>query len=252
MSLNGAGLTSSLFKIMSNRELMVPSSIRIMIVEDDPLLAGIMQRCLIADGYHVTIATCGAELRRQYRTEGAELVLLDLNLGREDGMDLARELAATTAVGLIIVTGRAELHDRIEGLDAGADDYLIKPVALAELRARVRAVLRRRGRTPEPDGCLRAGSITLDLRTRRVRRDEAPGDVALTETESVILAELIRHQGRSISRASLRHGVTWAPHDRSVDVHVGRIRRKLRDAGIHDLIILPIRGHGYRLTIESS
>lgn len=229
----------------------MPSSINIIIVEDDPLLASVMRRCLEADGYQVAVATCGTELRLQYRSQGAELVLLDLNLGAEDGMDLARELAATTAVGLIIVSGRADLRDRVEGLDAGADDYLIKPVALAELRARVRAVLRRRGQSVESDGRLRAGSATLDPRTRRLCR-EGGEDIVLTETETLILAELIRHQGRSISRANLRQGADWSPDDRSVDVHIGHLRRKLREANLRELIILPIRGHGYRLTVEPS
>lgn len=210
-----------------------------------------MQRCLAAEGYSVVIATRGSELRLQYRSQGAELVLLDLNLGAEDGMDLARELAATTAVGLIIVSGRTDLRDRVAGLDAGADDYLAKPVALAELRARVRAVLRRRGQTLESDGCLRAGSATLDLRTRKLCREGGEG-VVLTETETLILAELIRHQGRSISRASLRQGTNWSPIDRSVDVHIGRIRRKLWAANLRELTILPMRGHGYRLTVEPS
>ncbi|MBK5964226.1 DNA-binding response regulator [Thiocystis minor] len=227
----------------------MPSSIKIIIVEDDPLPASIMRRCLEADGYQVAVAICGADLRLQYRSEGADLVLLDLNLGAEDGMDLARELAATTAVGLIIVSGRADLRDRVEGLDAGADDYLIKPVALAELRARVRAVLRRRGQAVKSDGRLRAGSATLDSRTRRLCR-EGGEDVVLTETETLILAELIRHTGCSISRANLRRGADWSPDDRSVDVHIGRIRRKLREANYQELIILPIRGHGYRLTVE--
>lgn len=229
---------------------MSSPSAQIIIVEDEPLLARAMRRSLAADGYEVTIAASGAELRRHYRAVGADLVLLDLNLGGEDGMDIARDLVATTPVALIIVTGRAELGDRIEGLDAGADDYLIKPVAIDELRARVRAVLRRRGHPIERDELLRAGPLSIDIATRTVHSAADGRAVQLTEAEMAILAELIRHQGRVVGRAQLLHGQIWEPGDRTVDVHVGRIRRKLRDAGIHCLVIWSVRGHGYRLRVE--
>jgi len=209
-----------------------------------------MRRYLQEEDYVVAIAANSIELQSQLRAAGADLILLDLVLGHENGMDIARELVATLNLSVIIVSGRSELRDRVEGLEAGADDYLVKPVAPAELRARIRAVLRRRGQTPDTDSRLRAGSVTLDLMTRRLSCSDTGHEVHLTETETNILAELMRHQGRAISRSSLRPGKGWDPSDRSVDVHIGRIRHKLRETGIQTLLILPIRGQGYRLSID--
>lgn len=221
---------------------------RIVIVEDDIHLAHDLSRCLVADGYDVDIAANASELRRIYKEKTANLILLDLNLGNEDGMKLAYEFATNTTLGIIIITGRRALQDRIEGLDAGADDYIIKPFEIDELRARVRAVLRRRVPATPDDEWLCVGTVRLNLLLHTLCT-AAGATITLTETETVIMAELLRHHGRAVSRASLAGSSQWAPNDRSIDVHISNIRRKLKSASVDGLVILPIRGHGYRLRV---
>ena len=223
---------------------------RIIIVEDDLPLARGIARSLELDGHQTALAPSAGEFRRIYRNEGADLVLLDLNLGADDGMDLARELAETTPVAVIILTGRADPDERIRGLDAGADDYVTKPFEAGELRARVRAVLRRRLPAPNPEGRLRVGPVVLDLVIREVRSDGGGQPVELTETQADILAQLMRHRGRTVSRGDLLHRTHWGPNNRSADVHVGHIRHKLEDAGIDALVIAAARGRGYSLFLK--
>ncbi len=222
---------------------------RIIIVEDDTDLADLLAQYLLADGYEVDIAANASELRRIHRAKAASLILLDLNLGNEDGLKLAYEFASHTTLGIIIITGRAALQDRIEGLDAGADDYIIKPFEIDELRARVRAVLRRRLPVVVPeDEWLSVGAVRLNLLLHVLHTAEGTS-VTLTETETAIIAELLRHHGRAVSRASLAWSPQWTPNDRSIDVHISNIRRKLKSANCDCLVILPIRGHGYRLRV---
>jgi DNA-binding response OmpR family regulator len=208
-------------------------AVRIIIVEDNLPLARAIARNLAREGYATEIAPSAAELRRIYRNQGADLVLLDLNLGADDGMDLARELAETSPVAVIIMT-----------------DYLVKPFAQDELSARVRAVLRRRLPQSTLDGPLRLGPCQLDLGTRSLHCEGLPEAVELTERESTILERLMRCAGRPVGRGDLGPRSSWGPGDRSVDVHVGHLRRKLAEAGVDALNILSVRGHGYRLTLK--
>jgi DNA-binding response OmpR family regulator len=223
---------------------------RILVVEDDALFARAIERHLRRDGYAVAIASSGPELRRMQREVTADLVLLDLNLGGEDGMDLARTLASEAQSGLIIVTGRAQLQDRIEGLDAGADDYITKPFDVDELRARVRAVLRRRRLERAADTAVQLGSLQLDHQTLTLSDLQTAATIKLTEREVTILGHLMRNHGRVMTRADLLGRDLFTPDDRTVDVHVGNIRRKLRAGGIESVVIWPVRGLGYRLRIE--
>jgi DNA-binding response OmpR family regulator len=233
-----------------NRSLVESGRSRILVVEDEVLFARAIMRHLKQDGFEVLIASSGSEMRRLQRELTADLVLLDLNLGGEDGMDLARELAATPRSALIIVTGRDQLQDRIDGLDAGADDYITKPFDVDELRARVRAVLRRRALERDADGPIRLDPMRLDLQTLTLQDQESGRTAKLTERESKILAQLMRNHGRILTRADLLGRTLVSPDDRSVDVHIGNIRRKLRSSGIERLVIWPVRGLGYRLRVE--
>jgi DNA-binding response OmpR family regulator len=218
---------------------------RILIVEDHPPLARAMRRVLLADGYGVEWVSSGAEFWRHYRAQGADLVLLDLNLGAEDGMDIARDLVANTPVAVIMVTARGETEDRIQGLDTGADDYLVKPVVLDELRARIRAVLRRHFGAGEER--LQIGPAILMLAAQTLLCEESARSLELTAAETKILAHLMRRVGRAVDRDTLLDGHVWEPGNRTADVHVGHIRAKLRAAGIGCLSIRPVRGIGYRL-----
>lgn len=165
-------------------------------------------------------------------------------------MCLARELVDTSAAAIIIVTGRQEVQDCIEALDIGADDYMTKPFVMEELLARIRAALRRRGslmHSPEP---IALGIFLLDPVLAELIDREQDIRVKLTDTEARILAMLMRHHNRGLSRANLLNRETLGPEERSVDVHIANIRRKLRAAQIDSIVIWPLRGYGYRLRIE--
>ena len=224
----------------------------IIVVEDDPRMGRVLTRHLSHAGYRVSVVADGSEMRRIYRQVGADLVLLDLNLSAEDGMDLARELVGSTSAAVMIVTGRDDLQDRIDGLDAGADDYITKPFEVEELLARIRAVLRRHAFEASAQDAIKLGSVTLDPNVMRLSDASGGASLRLTETECRILATLMRQHGRTVSRAQLLNREPLIPEDRRVDVHVGNIRRKLRDAGINALVIWPVRGHGYRLRHEGN
>ncbi|MBK1631646.1 hypothetical protein CKO31_13005 [Thiohalocapsa halophila] len=225
---------------------------RIIIVEDHLPLARAVARWLRARRFDTAIAAGLREFREHYRGGGADLVLLDLNLGADDGLTLAQELGGEAQVGLIIMTGRDQLDDRVRGLDAGADDYLVKPFALEELGARVRAVLRRRLRLPSAEGIVRLGPVELDLPRREVRCQGHPKPVRLTERQRDILRRLMATAGDTVERDELLPHAQWEPGDRSVDVHVSGIRRKLTAAGMTMLQISPVRSRGYRLDLLDS
>jgi DNA-binding response OmpR family regulator len=229
--------------------MSIPATI--LIVEDDPRMSRVLTRHLTHAGCAVSVAASGSEMRRLYRHEGADLVLLDLNLGAEDGMDLARELVGSTSVAVMIVSGRDDLQDRIDGLDAGADDYITKPFAVDELLARVRAVLRRHTFDASLNDAIQLGSVTLEPGAMSLSDASSGVCLRLTETESRLLATLMRQHGRTVSRAQLLDRDSLLPEDRTVDVHIGNIRRKLRDGGIRNLVIWSVRGQGCRLRLEN-
>ncbi|MBK5932320.1 response regulator transcription factor [Halochromatium salexigens] len=225
----------------------------IIVVEDDQRMGLALQRNLTKAGYQVMLADSGQSLRQAYRRNEADLVLLDLNLGIEDGIDIARELVSTTSVAVIIITGRLELEDRVEGLDAGADDYIVKPFATDELLARIRAVLRRRALDDVPSGMIEFGPYRLDTTTQTLHREGASTpSLTLTGTEARLLGILLRQHGRAVSRERLSNRGPQDPGDRSIDVHIGNIRRKLRETGIDELVISPVRGFGYRLRLDGT
>jgi DNA-binding response OmpR family regulator len=212
----------------------------------------VLSRHLTRAGYAVSVAANGSEMRRLYRQNGADLVLLDLNLGSEDGMNLTRELIDSTPAAVMIVTGRHDIQDRIDGLDAGADDYITKPFEVEELLARIRAVLRRHAYEASARDAIQLGTVRLDPSAMSLSDASCGASLRLTEMEARILATLMRQHGRAVSRAQLLNRELLSPEDRTVDVHIGNIRRKLRDGGICPLVIWPVRGYGYRLRLESA
>ncbi len=227
----------------------VPANI--IVVDDDKRIARMLERNLNAAGYDVTLAENGRELRNAYRHRQPDLVLLDLNLDAEDGIDLAVELGSATSAAIIMITGRDELDDRVKGLDAGADDYIIKPFVIDELLARIRAVLRRRSFELPQSSKFEIGPFCLDRTARTFCREGSPPIcISLTETEVRILSILVINHGRVVSREQLMAREIKAPVDRSIDVHIGNIRRKLKQAKLNDIIIWPVRGYGYRLRLE--
>jgi two-component system response regulator QseB len=215
---------------------------RLLLVEDDSMIGAAAQQGLRQEGYIVDWVRDGREAEAAVANGVYDLVLLDLGLPRRDGLALLRGWRARNEmVPALIVTARDAVADRVAGLDAGADDYLVKPFDLDELSARVRAVIRRRaGRA---DSVLRVGELELDTATRRVRlRGE---DVSLSAREYALLEALADRPGAFLSRAQLEERLYgWGEEiaSNAVEVHVHALRRKL-GAGL----IKTVRGMGYTL-----
>lgn len=225
----------------------------VILVEDDRRTAESIRRFLAREGFRVHLASNGAEFRRVYRRHRADMVLIDRTLGAEDGLHLVQEIFRSGDVGVILVTGRDGSDDRISGLESGADDYITKPFVPGELLARIHAVLRRRQKSANPlDDQIRFGPLVLNLQTMLVQHTDSGARVELTETESRIIEILMREGGRSVSRSTLMAREIINAEDRSVDVHVANIRRKLRSARIIDLRIYPVRGFGYRIGVDQT
>ena len=210
-----------------------------LVVEDDPGIATQLVRGLERAGYTADSVALGADALRR---PPSDVVLLDLGLPDIDGVDLCRQLRQASGTAIIVVTARGEEADRVLALDEGADDYLVKPFGLAELLARIRAVLRR-GQRPGSE-LLRHGALSVDLRTRKVSVEGT--DVALTPKEFAILECLVSDPGRLVSRQEIVERA-WDEHwygpTKVLDVHLAALRRKLGDPAL----IETVYGHGFRL-----
>jgi DNA-binding response OmpR family regulator len=219
---------------------------RVLVVEDDAAIRGFLVRGLTEEGFAVDQAADGEDGRFKAADPVYDLVILDLMLPKVDGWAVLRELRAqgrTTPV--LVLTARDAISDRVRGLDGGADDYLVKPFAFDELLARMRALLRRARRSFDP--VLRAGELTLDRVTRRVRWQEQAVELAPREFD--ILAYLMEHAGEVLSRTRIYEHV-WNEQmellSNAIDVHIKQIRHKLALAGGTG-VISTVRGVGYRL-----
>jgi two-component system, OmpR family, response regulator len=227
----------------------------ILVVDDQQEICEIVSEYLADEGFRVSIANDGAGMREIVGRESVDLVILDLVLRGEDGLQLARELRGQSAIGIIILTGRGETVDRIVGLEMGADDYLPKPFHLRELLARVRSVLRRGpARAGEPTGAsrprIRFAGWSLDLASRELTSPSGE-QVRLTTGEYELLAVFVNHANQVLSRDRLldlsRHREA-GPFDRTIDVQVGRLRRKLEDDPKNPTMIKTVRAGGYMFT----
>jgi DNA-binding response OmpR family regulator len=226
----------------------------ILVVDDQQEICDLVREYLADEGFHVSTANDGAGLREEMARSKVDLVILDLMLPGEDGLQLARELRGESDIGIIMLTGRSETVDRIIGLEMGADDYLPKPFHLRELLARVRSVMRRAAsRAAERSGGerprVRFADWILDLSSRELL-SPAGADVRLTG-EFELLAALVNHANQVLSRDRLldlsRHREA-GPFDRTIDVQVGRLRRKLEDDPKNPTMIKTVRGGGYMFT----
>lgn len=226
---------------------MVDRKVKIMIVDDDVAYCRLIERYLQREGFR-TIVTHDAEGLRK-NLEFATLVLLDLHLAESHGLDLAREIRErNTTVGIIIVTGSTDDVDRIVGLELGADDYVSKPFNERELLARIRSVLRRLDlAAPDGGSQLRFRDYTLDLEARQLtRQGEA---IELTGHEFNLLILLAERPNRVFTREEISQRISsreWYPNDRSVDVLVSKLRKKLH-SGDGD-VIKSLRGVGYQFS----
>jgi two-component system alkaline phosphatase synthesis response regulator PhoP len=221
---------------------------KILIVEDEVRIVRTLRLYLEQAGFAVTAVHTGADAIPAFRQERPSLVLLDLNLPGQDGLDVCRSLRRLGNVPIIMLTARTEEMDRLIGLEMGADDYISKPFSPREVVARVRAVLRRTQGSLVSETLLQAGALQLDLAAYRVWIDGQLLD--LTQTEFELVATLLRHKGQVLSRAQLLEavqGVAYEEFERAIDQHIKNVRRKLKEA-VGDLTIIhTIYGVGYRL-----
>ena len=232
------------------------TSAHILVVDDEPEIAGLLRRYLSAQGFEVSTAGNGAEMRRILAAVQIDLLLLDLGLPGEDGLALMRSLREHSSVPVIVVTGRGEPLDRILGLEIGADDYVTKPFDVRELAARVRSVLRRTGERHARSGhgagpdAVRFAGWTLHLDARRLESPQGK-TVELTTGEFELLAALVKAPGRVHSRDELLEATRnrqAGPFDRTIDVQIGRLRRKIEADPQHPEMIKSVRGAGYVFT----
>ena len=218
---------------------------RFLVADDDPALGMFLARGLASDGHTVRLASDGQGAVETFLDETPDLTILDLNLPRKDGADVLRFVRSVAEdVPILILTARNDVETRVRCLDLGADDCMIKPFSLAELRARCRALLRRRRDT---NLLIRHGDLELNRIERTVSR--SGNSISLTNKEFALLEFLLLNRGRTISRAMLLEKVWDMPTDSStnvVDVYVNYLRRKLVDYGTTALI-QTVRGEGYAI-----
>jgi DNA-binding response OmpR family regulator len=216
----------------------------VVVIEDDPHIADLVDLYLRRDGYRVLLARDGAQGLRTIDQEEPWIVILDVGLpGDLDGFAVCRAIRAKGSLPVLFLTARDDEVDRVLGLELGADDYLVKPFSPRELVARVRAILRRTRDAPAPQEIVSVGDLEVDLRRREVRR--AGEVVALTTREFDLLAFLSGNIGLALSRQQLLDGVwgaDWYGDERTVDVHVAQLRKKLGDS----LPLATVWGVGYR------
>lgn len=228
------------------------SKVRIVVVEDEPAIRRGVSDALRLSGYDVTEAVDGETGLREASSAGVDLVLLDLLLPKRSGLDVLAELRrACPSRPVIILTARGSEDDRVRGFKTGADDYLVKPFSAKELLARVEAVLRRTLKPTTEVQTVNIGRGRIDLQRRELRWSEAERE-ELSETENALLAYLVSHRERAVSRDELLSRVwgigTAGLETRAVDMHVARLRAKLRDPASNNEgpeAIVTVRSHGY-------
>jgi len=224
---------------------------QILVVDDEPRIAEICRDYLQRAGFGVTTAGNGADALALARAKRPDLVVLDLGLPKMDGLDVTRALRQHSNVPIIMLTARVEESDKLVGLELGADDYLTKPFSPRELVARVRAVFRRVDIGPGRADMIRAADITLDV--PRMRGHVGTQTVELTSTEFELLAMMMRQPGRVFTRGQLLeavHGEEGESLDRTIDVHIKNLRRKIERDPRTPRYILTVYGVGYKFTDE--
>ncbi|HWZ74344.1 MAG TPA: response regulator transcription factor [Casimicrobiaceae bacterium] len=231
---------------------------RILIVEDDATVREMLAEYLGTHGYEVALADHGTAMRETLEKCLPDVVLLDVNLPGEDGFTLARFLRERYDVGIIMVTGSAEVADRVAGLEVGADDYVVKPFDLRELRARVKSVIRRMQARPPigaaadtpaavPSSRVRVGTRVLDLASHQLfASDES--EIPLTGMEFDLLKVFLERPNQVLNRDQLLTSTRnreWEAFDRSIDIRIARVRRKIEADPEHPQAIRTVRGTGY-------
>jgi len=219
----------------------------VLVVDDEPAVREALRRALELEGYRVGLAQDGADALAQIAADEPDAIVLDVLMPVVDGLTACRRLRQQgSRVPVLMLTARDSVGDRVAGLDAGADDYLVKPFALEELLARIRALLRR-GDATGGDGVLRFADLSLDPATRDVKRGDR--SIELTRTEFHLLELFLRNPRQVLTRSLIFErvwGYDFGPTSNSLDVYVGYLRRKT-EAGGEPRLIQTVRGVGYAL-----
>ncbi|SMF21648.1 two-component system, OmpR family, phosphate regulon response regulator OmpR [Xaviernesmea oryzae] len=230
----------------------------ILVVDDDPRIRQMLTRYFEGEGYAVSTACGGEEMRSQLKQKKIDIILLDLSLpGGQDGVDLARELRTQSDIPIMMLTGRDDVLDRIIGIEIGADDYIAKPFHLREVHARLKSILRRRQPVaPRHEGSqekiVRFEGWALDLLRRQLHSRDGR-EVELTTGEFDMLAAFVQHPGRVLTRDFLMdatRGRRLEAFDRTIDAQIVRLRRKIEADAKHPQLIKAVRGVGYIFTAK--
>lgn len=235
---------------------------RILLVDDDPHIAALLREYLQSEGYEVLVANDSQQMFEQLGRFSADLVILDLMLGQENALHYARDLCERFDLGVVILTSRRDLSDRVVGLEMGADDYITKPFEVREVLARVRSVLRRTAirqnnsrATQQPPSIACFAGWQLDMMNYMLVAPEGT-EVPITSHEFLSLCAFVQNAPKVLSRDQLMDHLypsqTLSPFDRRIDVLVLKLRRKLRDPAGRPRLIKTVRGAGYVLTAEIS
>ena len=221
----------------------------ILIAEDEPIIAGALQDDLTLEGYEVTVVGDGAVASARATKERFDLIVLDVMLPNRDGFDICRDIRrAGLRTPILMLTARAQEMEKVVAFELGADDYVTKPFGTKELRARIKALLRRsEGPAESTAPTFRFGDVEVDFSRGEVRRGGQPMDVTLTEFK--LLTALVKNRGRVLSRQQLLD-LAWGPgivlSDRAVDNHVVGLRRRIEPVAAEPRYLVSVRGLGYR------
>jgi two-component system phosphate regulon response regulator OmpR len=231
------------------RTKLADDAAHLLVVDDDSRIRSLLQRFLSQNGYRVTVAASAAEARTKLDSLAFDLLVLDVMMPGESGLDLARAVRARSPVPILMLTARSEIDDRIAGLETGADDYLTKPFNPRELLLRVGGILRRAngagGAASEPE--VRFGPFAFHRGRGELKRGDEV--IRLTDRERDLLAALAERPGQTIPRSAIA-GDDAAPGDRAVDVVVTRLRRKIETDPANPILLQTVRGMGYRLLVD--
>ncbi|MFN3211737.1 MAG: response regulator [Henriciella sp.] len=229
--------------------------VHILVCDDEPDIRDMMSTYLQRRGYTVSTAESGSSLDAALEeNDDIQLIILDINMPGEDGLSVLRRLRTEMSLPIIMSTAAGDTVDRVVGLELGADDYLAKPVDLRELEARIKAVMRRGGSAqsnasadPKTDGDVLVDGLTINLEGAKLTGRDGE-DIPLTAMEFSLLRAFVEHRGRVLNRdqiLQMAHDRDWDPFDRSIDIRISRLRRKIERNPSHPVLIRTVRGLGY-------
>ncbi len=244
---------------LANLDMETPN--HILVVDDDPKVRKLLRRCFEMEGYRVSEATDSQSVAANMANDPIDLITLDLGLGQEDGLTIARDIRASSDIPIIMLTGKGDMIDKVVGLEVGADDYIAKPFHVREVLARVRSVMRRSARQPQPqtapagqqsDRRFKFGEWIVDFAAFDLRAEDGNA-VDLTSGEFQLLEVFVNRPNRILSRDQLMDllkGHDWTPNDRSIDNQIARLRKKIEPKPDRPSLIKTVRGIGYSFVSE--